>query len=143
MSRRLPRAWSPTLAVALAALTGRQATRARRRDIDVSPVVSAVDVTVNPAGRHPDAVQRDAGPPVRMVTFGDSGMAGVGVEREADALPVQLAQRVANRIHRDIHVASYARSGARTADVLTEQVPLVALKATCRCSSSAPTTSPT
>ena len=38
---------------------------------------------------------------------------------------VQLARRVADATGRPVHVVGYARSGARTIDVLTRQVPLV------------------
>lgn len=108
--------WSP----GLLALSGAQALRVRRRFGTLAPAVSVVDVTVAPA--EPAAVR----PPLEMAAFGDSGMAGVGVERVAHSLPVQLAQRVADGLGRSVHVTGYGRSGARTADVLTAQVPLAA-----------------
>lgn len=106
--------WSP----ALLALSGAQAVRVRRRFGALAPGVSVVDVTVSPA--QPGEVR----PPLEMAAFGDSGMAGVGVEQVVHALPVQLAQRVADGLGRSVHVTGYGRSGARTADVLTAQVPL-------------------
>ncbi|MBI4901379.1 MAG: SGNH/GDSL hydrolase family protein, partial [Actinobacteria bacterium] len=83
------------------------------------PALAAVDLTVEPST--PSVA--DA-PVVEMAAFGDSAMAGVGVHRLEDVLPVQLAQRVADATGRPVHVVGYARSGARTIDVLTEQLPL-------------------
>ncbi|WP_448061235.1 SGNH/GDSL hydrolase family protein [Cellulomonas hominis] len=60
-----------------------------------------------------------------MAAFGDSSTAGVGVDHVRDALPVQVAQRVADATGRPVHVMGYARSGARTVDVLTRQIPRV------------------
>lgn len=108
--------WSP----ALLGLSGAQALRVRRRFGTLAPLVSVVDVTVAPAQ------PADVRPPLEMAAFGDSGMAGVGVERVVHSLPVQLAQRVADGLGRSVHVVGYGRSGARTGDVLTAQVPLAA-----------------
>jgi lysophospholipase L1-like esterase len=87
----------------------------------VPPTPALVDVTVVPSPEVP----RSAAPVVEMAAFGDSAMAGVGVHQLEEALPVQLAQRVADATGRPVHVVGYARSGARTIDVLTQQVPLV------------------
>jgi lysophospholipase L1-like esterase len=67
------------------------------------------------------AVLADARP-IELVALGDSGMAGVGVSRRTDALPCQLAQRVAARTGRPVHVVSHGRAGARTRDVLVDQL---------------------
>src|SRR5450759_5219767 len=83
-----------------------------------SPALAPVDVTVAPSG---GALISAA--VVEMAAFGDSAMAGVGVHHVEDSLPVQLAQRVADSTGRPVHVVGYARSGARTIDVLTGQVP--------------------
>lgn len=83
-----------------------------------SPAVAPVDVTVSPSG---GGLAHET--PVEMLAFGDSAMAGVGVDRVEDSLAVQLAQRVADSTGRAVHVVGYARSGARTIDVLTGQVP--------------------
>jgi lysophospholipase L1-like esterase len=105
------------------AVTGTQAHQAQRRYGRLASEGCAVDleVTVTPVG--PSLARL---PPVEMATFGDSGMVGVGVERAAESLPVQLAQRVADELGRSVHVVGYARSGARTTDVLAEQVPQAA-----------------
>ncbi len=91
------------------------------RRFGVPPTPAPVDVTVVPSV---EALRAPA-PIVEMAAFGDSAMAGVGVHQVEDALPVQLARRVAESLGRPVHVVGYARSGARTIDVLTEQVPLV------------------
>src|SRR5918992_4556722 len=55
---------------------------------------------------------------LRMVVFGDSTTAGVGVERAEDSLPYLLAQRVAEAEGRPVHVVSYGWAGARVADLV-------------------------
>ena len=111
--------WAPAMVLALVALSGGQAVQARRRYAKSEPRVAQIDVTVVPAGAP------IAGPPVEMAAFGDSAMAGVGVEEIRDTLPVQLAQRAADGSGRSVHVQGYARSGARTDDVAASQFPLV------------------
>jgi lysophospholipase L1-like esterase len=67
---------------------------------------------------------RDAGgAPIRLVVFGDSTVAGVGVDRPEDALPSMIALRVADARHRRVHVTSYGWAGARVADLVRDQVP--------------------
>ena len=90
------------------------------RRFGATPALAPVDVTVAPSG---EALISETA--VEMATFGDSAMAGVGVHHVEDSLPVQLAQRVADSTGRPVHVVGYARSGARTIDVLTGQVPRV------------------
>jgi lysophospholipase L1-like esterase len=111
--------WAPATALALVMLSGAQAVQARRRYGSSEPEVAQIDVTVVPAAA------ASAGPPVEMAAFGDSAMAGVGVQESHDTLPVQLAQRAADGLGRSVHVRGYARSGARTDDVLARQLPLV------------------
>jgi len=82
--------------------------------------LAPVDVTVAPSG---GALISETA--VEMAAFGDSAMAGVGVHHVEDFLPVQLAHRVADSAGRPVHVIGYARSGARTVDVLTQQLPRV------------------
>lgn len=65
------------------------------------------------------------GDPLRLVVLGDSTVAGVGADSVGQSLPVQVATRVAEALGRPVHVVGLGVSGARTADVLTEQVPLV------------------
>lgn len=80
-----------------------------------------VDFTVD------ETVGRDRpGQPLELRVLGDSTAAGVGTDREADALPVLLARRVAARLDRPVHVVGLGVSGARTADVRRTQLPRVA-----------------
>ena len=103
----------------LGVVVGQALVFGRRFAVPAPPAL--VDVTVVPST---EAVRSEA-PVVEMAAFGDSAMAGVGVHHLEEALPVQLACRVAESLGRPVHVVGYARSGARTIDVLTEQVPLV------------------
>lgn len=109
-----------TVMTALAAALARGQVAALRRRDWPSTAPLAVDVTVTPS----TGAGAGAGV-VELGAFGDSAMAGVGVDRLDDVLSVQLAQRVADATGRAVHVVGYARSGARTLDVLTRQVPAV------------------
>jgi lysophospholipase L1-like esterase len=60
---------------------------------------------------------------LRLVVLGDSTTAGVGVGRAEDALPYRLAQHVADRERRPVHVVSYGWAGARVADLPAKQLP--------------------
>ncbi len=60
-----------------------------------------------------------AGPALHMVWLGDSTAAGVGASGPDTALP----RRVARALDRPVDVTSLAVSGARVADVLSDQVP--------------------
>ena len=64
-----------------------------------------------------------AGAPLRMLVFGDSTTAGVGVDRAEEALPTRLAELVAAERGRPVHVTSYGWTGARVADLLRDQLP--------------------
>lgn len=63
------------------------------------------------------------GPTLRLAVLGDSTAAGVGVDRAEDALPYQVAQRIADAEGRPVHVVNYGRAGARAADLATTQLP--------------------
>jgi lysophospholipase L1-like esterase len=82
--------------------------------------------TVTPAGdldeRRPDAAASAA---LRLVVLGDSTAAGTGVADLADALPVQIAARVAAALERPVAVTGFGVSGARTEGVIRDQVPLL------------------
>jgi lysophospholipase L1-like esterase len=66
---------------------------------------------------------RDLGArPLRLIVFGDSTAAGVGVDRPEDALPSLIAQRIADARHRRVHVTGYGWAGARVADLARDQV---------------------
>jgi len=118
------RAWwaALSLVVPLLGLVGCQAVLLSRR-FGASPALAPVDVTVAPSSRV--LISETA---VEMAAFGDSAMAGVGVDHVEDSLPVQLAQRVADATGCPVHVVGFAVSGARTIDVLTGQVPGVRRK---------------
>ena len=60
---------------------------------------------------------------LRMVVFGDSSTAGVGVDRAEDSLPYLLAGLVADAGGRSVHVVSYGWAGARAADLVRQQLP--------------------
>jgi len=118
--RHRGRVWgAATLVVPLMGLLMGQAVRLQRR-YGASAALAPVDVTVVPSGGVPVGATA-----LEMAAFGDSSMAGVGVHHVHDALPVQLAQRVADATGRPVRVVGYARSGARTVDVLTRQIPRV------------------
>ena len=95
----------------------RQAVVARQRYGQVPDPPGPVDRVLPPSSGRP------VGPPLLLAALGDSGMAGVGATSVDGALPAQLARRVADATGRPVHVVSTARTGARTADVLAEQVP--------------------
>ena len=65
------------------------------------------------------------GEPLRLVVLGDSTVAGVGSPTAAESLPALIAHRVADAMGRPVEVVGYGRSGARTATVLSEQLPRV------------------
>lgn len=75
-----------------------------------------------------DAAARPAaggatGAPLRLVMLGDSTVAGLGATSAEGSLAVQTAQRAADELGRDVHVTGLGVSGARTADVASDQVP--------------------
>lgn len=74
-----------------------------------------VDTRVGPSG----------GAPLRLAVLGDSTVAGVGSPTMAESLPVLIAERVATVTGRPVHVRGFGVSGARTATVLRDQLPLV------------------
>ncbi len=64
--------------------------------------------------------------PLNLVVLGDSTSAGIGAGGAADAYPTLLAERLAADTGRRIELSVLGISGARTADVLNEQVSQVA-----------------
>lgn len=64
--------------------------------------------------------------PVELVVLGDSTVAGIGSPRAAQSLAVLVADRVAHRLGRQVHVVAKGASGARTMTVVARQVPLLA-----------------
>lgn len=79
----------------------------------------------------PFTVDRTVGPtgtgraPLELRVLGDSTAAGVGTDSADDALPSLLAERVARRTGRPVHVVGLGVSGARTSDLSASQIPLV------------------
>ncbi|HSJ45411.1 MAG TPA: SGNH/GDSL hydrolase family protein [Euzebyales bacterium] len=63
--------------------------------------------------------------PLELRVLGDSTAAGVGVDCAEDALPALLAERVAHRTGRPVHVVGLGVSGAETADLSTGQIAWV------------------
>jgi lysophospholipase L1-like esterase len=96
-----------------------QVREARRRYQNRAIYPGAVELTVVPQ----DPTLAD-GKPVELLALGDSGMAGVGVTQPAETLPALIAQRVAASTGRPVHVVSHAQAGARTHDVLVDQLAL-------------------
>lgn len=88
---------------------------ARSRDYLVD-VPFAVDRTVGAS---------DGRPPLELRVLGDSTAAGVGTDRPEDALPTLLAERVARRTGRAVHVVGLGVSGARTTDLSVDQIPQI------------------
>lgn len=69
--------------------------------------------------------EQQPGAPLTMHVLGDSTVAGVGVTRSRDAMPVQIAQRVSDELRRPVQLVGHGVSGAVTSDVLDqlEDVP--------------------
>ena len=66
------------------------------------------------------------GMPLRFVVLGDSTSAGIGSGGAENAYPTLLAERLASDTGRRVELTVLGISGARTADVRTDQVPQVA-----------------
>jgi len=60
---------------------------------------------------------------LELAVFGDSTVAGLGVDDVAETLPVQVAQHMADELGRPVRVRGFGVSGAVTADVVREQLP--------------------
>lgn len=103
-------------ASAVAALVLGEIVLARGRTYLVD-VAFTVDRTVGVDGRDRE--------PLELRVLGDSTAAGVGAGNAADALPSLIAERVAQRLRRPVHVVGVGTSGARTADVRRAQLDMV------------------
>lgn len=66
------------------------------------------------------------GAPLNFVVMGDSTSAGIGSGGAANAYPTLLARRLAADTGRRVKLTVLGVSGARTADVLDDQVPKLA-----------------
>lgn len=80
----------------------------------------------DPGGRHDHAATLGTGPgePLQVVFLGDSAVDGHGLQAE-EALPRQVAVRLANRTGRRVRVRSVAVSGATSVDVAAFQLRLL------------------
>lgn len=113
MGRGLRRAAAGLLAAApllLLALLVAQAVMARGRDYPFE-AFQRIEAVARPAAGSGAA-------PLRMAMLGDSTVAGVGVGREHESLPVLTAERVAAALGRPVQVMGYGVSGAETGEVL-------------------------
>lgn len=106
-----------TATSATIALTMLQLRRAHLHYASKTTDSGPIDLIVTPA----DPTLAD-GKPLELLALGDSAMAGVGVTHPLDSLPAQLAIRLASSTGRPLHVISKARAGARTRDVLVDQL---------------------
>ena len=105
------------LAATATAWAVRRDLRRARTVVRLVPPTTTIDVLVEPG-----TVAAVAQHPLRLAALGDSSIAGVGADRVADCLAVQIAQRLADETARPVHVRGYGVSGARTADVTEAQV---------------------
>lgn len=67
-----------------------------------------------PAQGEPHGVEGE-GPPLRLLALGDSIIAGVGIEKAADALPAAFARTLASRWRRRVEWTACGRNGADVA----------------------------
>lgn len=70
----------------------------------------------------PDEPRAGQRPTLRLLTFGDSTTAGVGVDHPEDALPMLIARHVANAEQVTVRVLNFGWSGARVADLVRDQL---------------------
>lgn len=104
------------LFLAAGAVLGVEVWLALRREYLPTDPVLELNASFGPAG----------GEPLRFVVLGDSTSAGIGAGGADDAYPTLLAQRLAADTGRRVELTVLGISGARTADVLADQVPQVA-----------------
>lgn len=74
---------------------------------------------------HLATVGEGLGPALRLLVIGDSAARGYGLAGSTEALPFQLATRLAKATGRRIETAALATDGHTTNDVLVHQVPLL------------------
>lgn len=98
--------------LSLGAIVGAEIVIAARREY--LPTEPALEI----GGRWGPATGR----PLKLVVLGDSTAAGVGAEKSDRSYPAQLAARLGQDGYR-VSLSALGVSGARTGDVLREQVP--------------------
>jgi lysophospholipase L1-like esterase len=96
-----------------AALTAVELALVLQRDYAVDPGFD-IDVTTDGDGE-----------PLELVVLGDSTVAGLGVDSVNDTMAVQLAREFTRLDGRAVRVRAFGVSGARTRDVLRDQVEQV------------------
>ena len=106
------------LPLAFVGLLAVEAMVAARREYAPDDPGYLVEATVTPASGTTSDVA-----PVEMVMLGDSTVAGLGAPTAEESLAVLTAQRVADELGRPVAVRGLGVSGARTADVLRDQIP--------------------
>jgi len=105
--------------VGLGVLVGVELLLLLRREYLPSDPGYRIDARVNPSSGVADAA------PIRLAVLGDSTVVGVGSPTELESLPVQIAQRVADGAGRPVEVVGLGNSGARTATLISDQLPLI------------------
>lgn len=76
-----------------------------------------------PEASHPRGGTQGSGEMLRLLTLGESTMAGVGVERHADGFTGALARRLTVHTGRPVDWVVHARNGATARDTATELLP--------------------
>jgi len=117
---------APRGRVAALALLGALALTALVLAVEIVLAVNAEYLPTEPALM----IDRRVGPPgigspLRLAVLGDSTAAGVGAAGIGQSLPVQVAERVAAERGQPVEVVGFGVSGARMADVATEQARLL------------------
>lgn len=103
----------PALLVGLVAVVLVEAQLVRSREFAPDPGFE-IDLTVG---------REQPGAPLEFAMFGDSTVAGLGVDEVEETLPVQVATRISQALERPVRVRGFGVSGAVTADVVREQLP--------------------
>ncbi|HVL77499.1 MAG TPA: SGNH/GDSL hydrolase family protein [Noviherbaspirillum sp.] len=92
-----------------------------RRTRRITPrLPEAPGATDGIAGRHFNAA------PLRMLAFGESPVAGVGVQSHEEAITGCLAQALAARLRRPVHWEARGQNGATVRDAMGSLLPHVA-----------------
>lgn len=107
-------------AVALAGLVGIEVVLAGRGPVLDEFDPSLADGTVATPSGTDAAVE-----PLRVTWIGDSTAAGVGASSADQSVSRQVARRLVAELGRPVELTVLAVSGARVADVVADQVPLV------------------
>lgn len=104
--------------VGFVALIGVEVLLLTRREFLPSDPGYRVNARVEPTSGATDET------PLRLAVLGDSTVSGVGSPTERESLPILIAQRVADGTGRPVEVVGFGVSGARTASLTSDQLPL-------------------